>query len=420
MRRQKVLLLLLLGFGCDAYRPPRIESFTVDEPNPAPGAEVHLHYVVHDASIISIVPAPGEVTSSPVAVRPRQPTTYTLRAYNLTGNSSKDVSVNAKTSGAASILEFSVVPSQAPAGTPRTLSWKIHNGVRVVLEGGGLGRVGVLEEGRQSDTPGGTAVYSLTATSSAGFSPAQVSARAVARVVDLPAITSFTATPEALLQGEAAQLRWAGSALGWSIAVNGAPVNLGPARSLLVRPAVTTTYVLTGTGPGGLAGPQPLLVKVTPRAATTLAYTPPVSGSEKLRLVADDCAAPCATLTLRLVAAAAASLRGLSLDLPLDASKVSLDPATFGSALDTGKAVLGTGPLRDTLVLGAALKGNGTAPAPDRSLAAGDELLRFAVALQSAGGQGIVFDGGKSFASFIQSASGRNPGGIAVGRLEAK
>ena len=420
MRRPLFLLAVVLGWGCESYLPPHIDSFTVDDPNPPPGAAVHLHWVVRDAAIISIVPEPGEVTSSPVTVQPREPTTYTLRATNLTGAVSKEVTVNAKTSGAASILEFSVAPSQAPAGTARTLKWKTHNGVRVVIEGGSSGRVAVKDEGERSDAPGETAVYSLFATSSVGFTPGQVSARAVARVVDPAVITSFTATPGAILQGDAVTLRWDGSALGWSVAANGAITNLGPARSLLVRPPVTTTYALTGTGPGGIAGPRQLSVTVTPRAATTLAYAPPLPGSEKLRLVADACAAPCSTLTLRLLAAAPAALRGISLDLPFDSTKVSLDPATFGSALDTGKAVLGTGPLRDTLVVGAALKGTGTAPAADQSLTAGAEILHFAVALQPLGGQGIVFDGAKVFASFIQSASGRNPGGIAVGRLEAK
>jgi len=32
----------------------------------------------------------------------------------------------------------------------------------------------------------------------------------------------------------------------------------------------------------------------------------------------------------------------------------------------------------------------------------------------------VVFDGGSAFKSYIQSASGRTPGGIAVGKLEAK
>lgn len=426
--RRLVVLLALLAPACDPYRPPHIDSFTVDDPNPPAGAEVHLHYAVRDASIISIVPEPGEVTSSPVTVRPREPTVYTLRAANFTGTASQQVTVNAQSSGAASILEFSVAPSQAPAGTPRTLSWKIHNGVRTVIDGVASGRVAIAEEGTRVESPAATTTYTLYATSSVGFTPGQVSARAVARVVDPTAITSFTATPQAMLQGDSVTLRWDGSALGWSVSANGATTNMGPARSLLVRPAVTTTYALTGIGPGGAAGPQRLTVTVTPRAATTLAYTPPVPGSEQLRLLADACPTPCATLTLRLLAAGATGLRGVSFNLPLDSAKVTLDPASFGSGFDTGKAVLGTGPLRDQLVFGAAMKGSGAAPAPDQSLAGGAELAHFSVALQAAGGQGIVFDGAAAFASgcercgaaFIQSASGRTPGGIAVGRLEAK
>ena len=417
---RRLLLIALLSSGCDPYLPPHIDSFTVDNPNPAPGAEVHLHYSVRDASIISIVPEPGEVTSSPVTVRPREPTTYTLRATNLTGAVSGSVTVNAKSSGAASILEFSVTPSQAPAGTSRSISWKIHNGIRTVLEGTLAGRIGVQEEGQILDLPTATTVYTLFATSSVGFLPAQVSARAVARVVEAPAITLFAATPAALLQGDAAVLRWDGSALGWSIASNGAPVKLGTAKSLLVRPTVTTTYALTGVGPGGAAGPQQVTVTVTPRVATTLAYTPPAPGSEKLKLVADACTAPCTTLTFRLLATAPLGLRGVSFNLPLDAAKLSLDPLAFATSFDTGKAVLGSGPLRGMLVLGAAMKGTGTAPAADQAFSSGVELLHFPVALLAQGGQGVVFDGAAAFAAFIQSASGRTPGGIAVGKLEAK
>ena len=76
--------------------------------------------------------------------------------------------------------------------------------------------------------------------------------------------------------------------------------------------------------------------------------------------------------------------------------------------------------IRDTLVLGTALKGTSGAPAADKPLATGEELSHFVLALQSAGGQGVIFDGSSAFKSYIQSASGRTPGGIAVGKLEAK
>lgn len=416
-----LLVAALLALGCGRSQPPHIDSFTADNPNPRPGADVHLSYVVRDASSISITPGPGQVTSSPVTVRPSEPTIYTLRAANKGGAVSTQLTVNARNPGAASILEFSVVPSQAPAGTPRTLSWKVRNGIGTTLAGGPSGPVAIAAVGQSSEAPGATTTYTISATSSAGFAPAQVSARAVARVVTPGTITSFSATPPALLQGDAATLSWDGTALGWSIAANGGSTNLGVAKSLVVRPIVTTTYVLTGTGPGGVVGPRQITVTVTPRTAAGLAYTTPVVTSEKLKIVADACLAPpCTTLTLRLLAAAAVALRGVAIDLPLDSSKLSLDPATFGSRLDAGKAVLGTGPLRDTLVLGAAMKGTGTAPAADLGLAAGDEVAHFSVALLPQGGQGVVFDGAAAFAAFIQSASVRTPGGIAVGRLEAK
>ena len=80
----------------------------------------------------------------------------------------------------------------------------------------------------------------------------------------------------------------------------------------------------------------------------------------------------------------------------------------------------GNGPLRDTLVLGAARAGTGSGPAADLAFVAGDEVAHFVLALQTQGGQGPVFDGATAFKAFIQSASGRTPGGIAVGRLEAQ
>jgi len=419
MRRIATAALLVLG--CGGSPPPQIDSFTADNPNPLPGAEVHLTYLVRGASSISIAPGPGQVTQSPVTVRPFEPTTYTLRAVNKGGAVSKEVLVNARNPAAASVLEFSVVPSQAPAGTPRTLSWKITNSQRSTLAGGAAGSIAIEPVGHASDTPAQTTTYTLSVTSSVGFTPALITARAVARVVAPGVITSFAATPSAILQGDAATLRWDGTALGWAVATNAGSTNLGVAKSLVVRPATTTTYALTGSGPGGVVGPRQITVTVTPRAATALAYTPPVVTSEKLQLVA-ACVGPppCTTMTLRVLTATAVALRGVAIDLPLDSTKLSLDPATFGSVLDAGRVLLGTGPLRDTLVFGAAMKGTGTAPAADQSLAAGVELAHFSVALQSVGGQGVVFDGAAAFASFIQSASGRNPGGIAVGRLEAK
>jgi hypothetical protein len=354
-----------------------------------------------------------------VTVLPRQPTTYTLRAANMVGSVEQSLTVNGQSFGAASIVQFSVSPSQAPAGTPRVLSWKIHDGIKMVLIGGTLDRRAITDTGSFTDSPLQTTSYQVTASSSPGFTPTEASAQVVARVVPPTAIASFAANPQAIQQGEASTLSWDGSALSWSLASNGATALLGTARSLVVRPSATTTYTLTGSGPGGTAA-QDVTVTVTARPATTLSYAPRAVTTEKLRLVADACPAPCTALTLRLQAAAPVSLRGVALDLPSDSTRLALDPASFATAFDAGKAVLGSALLHDTLVVGAALKGSGGTPAADTPLAAGAELAHFSVSLQAAGGPGVVFDGAQAFTSFIQSASGRTPGGIAVGRLEAQ
>jgi hypothetical protein len=417
MKRLLWPLLAAAVAGCDPYRPPVIESFYADNANPAVGATVQLIFTVHDASILSIIPAPGEVTGSPVTVRPTGPTTYTLRAGNDAGWSSKDVTVNARVPAGARVVQFSVVPSQAAPGVDRTLTWNIANTQNVQLTGPGLDtRVGL--SGQMTVTPTVTSTWTINATSAPGFDP--LTARAVARVLPPTSISSFIATPSAILQGETSTLSWDGSAFGWTLTAGGTTTEMGVAKQLVVRPAASTTYSLTGLGPGGVAGPQTVTVQVTPRPGTTLQYTPPPSGSEKLRLIADACSAPCPNLTLRLVAAVAVSLRGVAIDVPMDSSKTTLDPSTFSSSFDAGKAVIGTGPLKETLVLGAALQGNAGTPAADRALGAGDEVSHFVLALQPAGGQGVIFDGGSAFSSWIQSASGRAPGGIAVGKLEAK
>jgi hypothetical protein len=264
-----------------------------------------------------------------------------------------------------------------------------------------------------------TTQYTLAGSSGQGYQPASFVANAVARVTPPGAITSFVATPSTILQGESSTLSWGGNALGWYVQPgSGTKISVGPARTLVVRPSQTTVYSLTGDGVAATIGPQTATVTVTPRAGTTLTYTQP-TGSATLVLLADTCPSPCSSLTLRLKAGASgASLRGVAIDLPLDSSKVSV--SSFSTALSAGTAVLGSGPLQDTLVLGAAMGGTGSGPAADVPFAADAEVANVVLALQSQGGQGPVFDGAAQFKAYIQSASGRTPGGVAVGKLEVQ
>lgn len=420
MRKATLLFAALVACG-DPYLPPTIDSFTVDNANPPFATTVHLSYSVHDASTVTISPSPGVVSSSPVTVLPHGHTVYVLQASNIVGSVSKQVVVDPQIAGAAvKVTRFSVLPAQAPAGTPRTIAWTVTNGLDLTLRGGKVPLQTIAASGQITDTPDATTTYTILAASGPGYTPSQIEAHAVARVTAPASIASFAATPATIAQGDASTLSWDGSAVGWKLTVNGVSSMLGPAKSFSVRPSANTTYSLTALGVDGDSAPQTATVTVTPRAGTQLTYAAPAVTTQPLQLVADACAAPCTSLTLRLVAASAVSLRGVAFDLPLDATKVTLDASTFAGALDVGSAKLGSGPLQNTLVFGAARTASLGTPAADLSFNPGDEIAHFVLALRPDGGQGPVFDGSATFKAYIQSASGRTAGGIAVGRLDAQ
>jgi hypothetical protein len=139
---------------------------------------------------------------------------------------------------------------------------------------------------------------------------------------------------------------------------------------------------------------------------------------------------PCTPITLQLVPVGTATLRGVALNVPLDSSKVSMSGFAANSSVFApdspvaAKAVLGSGPLKDTLVIGAAKKGGCTSPvtcaaAADFTVTGTTEVAHMVLTLNNAGGTGIVFDGGK-VVSAVQSATGRALGVVAVGKLEVQ
>ena len=435
MKKLLFVAAVALAAACSKKTPPQIASFTADKTTIDAGGSAVLSFVVNGATAITITPGPGTVTASPVTVTPTQTTTYTLRATNDAGAASQDltVTVNARAS-AAFIVSFTATPAQVPAGGTVTLSWNVQHATRITIsDGSAAPATDVTNVTSRPVTLSGTTTYTLTATSAAGATPATATATAIARVASPANVATFSATPGTISQGQSTTLSWTGTATSWSLSDGTTTTNLGPARSLTVRPSVTTTYTITGNGAGGTAT-KTATVTVTPNAGVSLSYTPPTVGSEKLKLIADapSCGTPTAcTVVMHVVAATAVSLRGAAFDLPLDSSKVTLDPTTLGvgasfitDATPAAAAVLGTGPLKDTLVFGAARKGAAGAAATDASLSTGNELAHFTLKLVPAGGKGVVFDGStlSGNTAFQQSAVVRGAGGdttssIAVGQL---
>jgi len=332
------------------------------------------------------------------------------------------------------ITAADAIPGQVAAGDPVTLSWSTAAAERATLAEGAGQPADVPVNGSLVVRPTATTVYTLNVYNKPGKAPASLTVRMVARVRGTTSVSGFIATPADIAQGGFSTLSWSGNASRYTITdgTTGTILELGPRRSVVVRPSVSTTYTLTAVGPGGaLANPPKTLVAVSQNPATGLKYDPPAAVAP-LELVADACVSPpCTSITFRIVATTLVQLRGAALNLPLDPTKVSFADTSFGLgsplAPAVSKATLGSGALQDVLVLGIALKGSSTAPAQDVTLNAGDELAHFTLALLSGSGAGRAFDGaspaataGSPFKASIQSASGRATNSIAVGTLKAE
>jgi hypothetical protein len=426
------------GWSCSKSKPV-IQSFTADKTTVYSGDTVQLSFAVTGATRVSITPLPGVVTSSPVAVTPTVNVTYTLHAQNDAGEVTQNILISVlPRPNAPTLNSFEALPSQVRPGSPVTLSWSTTLAQSVQLsDGSSAAPADVVASGTKTVAPSATTVYTLTVTGPPGSLPAQLTAKAVARVAAVPHITSFTASPSTNVnQGTAVTLSWTGTASRWSLSdgTTTTPTPLGPATSAVVRPSPpSTTYTLTASGVGG-TDTKTLTINVAPMLGTKLVYTAPnnLTGMQ-LMLVDVACASPCTAITLRLVPVVSATLRGVALNVPLDSSKVRID-ATSGFVVNSSlfapdspvaaKALLGSGRLKDTLVIGAAKKGGCTSPvtcaaAADFTVTGTTEVAHVVLTLVTAGGTGIVFDGGK-VVSAVQSASGRALGVVAVGKLEVQ
>jgi len=428
MKRAFPVLLVLAA--CSSKPLPVIASFTVNDANPEAGLPVTFTFSVTGANRgITLLPLPGAVTQSPVmVVPPAGTTTFTLRATNDSGVTARNLSVTVRDAVPLIIATTDASPGQSLPGTAVTLSWLTSGADHAAISGGEIVQPrDVAVVGSTVVHPAATTSYTLTAFNKPGRTPASITAKITARVFSPPSVSGFSANPSSILQGEAATLSWNGTGVSYSVSDGTTTFNLGPRRSLVVRPSQSTTYTLNASGPAGLlANPATTTVTVTPRPASTLAYTLPAT-SAPLQLVAEICSSPCTVITLKVVATSAVG-RGVALNLPLDTTKVSFDPTTFSTSLagaEPKAAMLGSGALQNTLVIGIALRGTGTAPAADIPL--GPELARFKLALAPSAGVGVVFDGpalaaqpASAFKAIVQSASGRSGNAIAVGRLEAQ
>jgi len=146
---------------------------------------------------------------------------------------------------AAQFLACSVSPANITSGESATITYATSNADNVSISGG-IGAVPA--NGTRVVSPTETTSYTLTATNARGPVTCGVTVT-VSAVVVAPRIVNFTANPTTIQAGQSSTLAWnVENATTVTISTLGT-VNLTGSQD--VKPATTTTYVLTATNKAG-------------------------------------------------------------------------------------------------------------------------------------------------------------------------
>lgn len=274
------------GGSSDGSTVPVIASF-IAEPRSTitRGETATLKWDVSGATSLSIDTGIGSVVGRALDVTPANTTTYTLTATNGLGS----VTATAKVTvvDPASITSFAAAPATITAGGNSTLSWAAANAASLSIDNG----LGTVTGTSVSVHPANTTAYTLTATNVAGTS---VTAKTTVTVVGTVGITSFTATPAIITQGQSTTLAWTLS--GATSASIDQGVGAVSGSNVTVSPTSDTTYTLTASNAAGSTTTDKVTVRVvSPPKIASFSANPSIIASGK-------------TSTLSWSAAGAASL----------------------------------------------------------------------------------------------------------------
>lgn len=228
---------------------PSIVSFTASPAAIVSGDSSILSWQVTNADTVSISPQPGTVSlSGSAGVSPTATQIYTLTATKGTLTTTRQVTVTVTAPAQPPVIaSFTASPSTITAGDSTTLSWDIVTDVGSPLTSLSITpsvAVGVSSAGSVTVSPTTNTTYTISAANSAGTVTQSVSV-----VVDEPdtppLITSFTASPGSIFQGESSILSWnVDNADSVTISPNVGTSASGNG-SFSVSPEVTTIYTLT-------------------------------------------------------------------------------------------------------------------------------------------------------------------------------
>lgn len=186
----------------------------------------------------------GVISGTPQA--PTAQTTYTVRATNSVGNTTRDI----KIAVVATPLSFSVSPSAINVGGGAILTWDANqvvgsfSSVNITANPADTTLTGPFAlAGTKNVSPVTTTTYTLSATPASGGAPVTRTVNVTVGTVPV-AITSFTASPTATVFGGTTTLGWAYTGLPDTLTLDGTSV-LG-STSQVVTPVRRQTFTLAG------------------------------------------------------------------------------------------------------------------------------------------------------------------------------
>jgi hypothetical protein len=320
-----------------------------------------------------------------------------------------------------SITSFTANPANIAPGDASLLKWSTKNARRLSIDHG-VGDVTGLTE--WFVIPSATTTYTLTAY---GSGSSKDTAKVTITVGQSgPTISSFTASPSSITQGQSATLSFT-TVGATSLSIDNGVGDVSGKSSVTVTPAATTTYTLTATNASGSTTAQATVTVTAPQGGTKLAYVDPSAGA--LRLVKNASSSDAHAVLDLVVGDQPLTGFGVALNLPLDAAKVqyadgNLVPTSAMTTFSTAK-LPSSGPMAGVLTVGVARK-KGAKTDGDVALAAGTLLFTITLDLKAQAPLGTVFDGaspGAGFRAALLSVDGSevvSSSAVAVGALSVQ
>jgi len=231
---------------------PTITSFTANPATITTGQSANLTGVFANGTGI-ITPGNLPATSgTAVSVSPTATTTYTLTVTNPNGTAVTQTATVTVNAAPPSITSFTANPATIAAGGSSNLTAVFTGGTGEITPGNLPATSGTPV----SVSPAATTIYTLTVTPASGTPVTQT----VTVTVTGLSITSFTASPAAIVSGKSSSLTAVFTGGTGEITPGNHPVTSGVPVS--VSPTATTTYTLTVTPTTGTAVTQTVTVAV--------------------------------------------------------------------------------------------------------------------------------------------------------------